>query len=128
MDLALMGAPETPGPLRWQVLYHDRFVLMARHDHPALARPISMEDFLRLPQALVSPRAEGFAGPVDAVLERQGLSRRVAVMVTNFMSLLSILAESDLVAAVQRNALLSFHQFGPFAVTKRCPSTCPATR
>ncbi|MDM7932726.1 LysR family transcriptional regulator [Tabrizicola sp.] len=108
MDLALMGAPETSGPLRWQVLFQDRFVLMARHDHPALSRPMPMEDFLKLPQALVSPRAEGFAGPVDAALARQGLRRRVAVMVTNFMSLLPILAESDLVAAVpQRFAELA---------------------
>ena len=107
MDLALMGAPEMSGPLRRQVLYHDHFVLMARHDHPALARSISMEDYLALPQALVSPRAEGFAGPVDAALASQGQSRRVAVMVTNFMSLPSILAESDLVAAVpQRFAKL----------------------
>ncbi len=100
MDLVLMGAPEASGPLCWQVLYHDRFVLMARHNHPALVRPIPMEDFLKLPHALVSPRAEGFAGPVDAALASHGLSRRVSVMVTNFMSLLSILAESDLVAAV----------------------------
>ena len=26
MDLALIGAPETSAPLRWQALFHDRFV------------------------------------------------------------------------------------------------------
>ncbi|MFM7444720.1 MAG: LysR family transcriptional regulator [Tabrizicola sp.] len=100
LDLALMGAPETVGPLRWQVLFHDHFVLMARRDHPVLAGPLSMETFLRLPQALVSPRSEGFEGPVDATLAKQRLKRRVTVMVPNFMSLLPILLESDLIAAV----------------------------
>ena len=100
LDLALMGAPETAGPLHWQVLFHDHFVLMARRDHPVLAGPLSMETFLRLPQALVSPRSEGFEGPVDATLAKQRLKRGVTVMVPNFMSLLPILLESDLIAAV----------------------------
>ncbi len=108
MDLALMGAPETAGPLRWHVLFQDRFVLMARRDHPALAGPLPMEDFLLLNQALVSPRAEGFEGPVDEALGRLGQRRRVALMVPNFMSLVPILAESDLVAAApQRFAQLT---------------------
>jgi DNA-binding transcriptional LysR family regulator len=102
LDLALMGAPETAGPLRWHVLFHDHFVLMARRDHPMLAGPLSMPAFLQLSQALVSPRSEGFEGPVDAALAKQRLKRRVAVMVPNFMSLLPILLESDLVAAVPR--------------------------
>lgn len=74
LDLALMGAPETAGPLRWQVLFHDRFVMMARRDHPVLAGPISMQAFLQHSQALVSPRAEGFEGPVDAALAKLGLN------------------------------------------------------
>ena len=100
MDLALMGAPQTPGPLRWNVLFQDRFVLLARRDHPALASRLTLAAFVGLPQALVAPRADGFEGPVDAALARQGVQRRVTVMVPNFMSLLPILLHSDLVAAV----------------------------
>jgi DNA-binding transcriptional LysR family regulator len=100
LDLALMGAPETAGPLRWKKLFHDHFVLMARRDHPVLSSFLSMQAFLQLSQALVSPRSEGFEGPVDAALARHRLKRRVAVMVPSFMSLLPILLESDLVAAV----------------------------
>ncbi|MGB3280999.1 MAG: LysR family transcriptional regulator [Pseudorhodobacter sp.] len=100
LDLALMGAPETAGPLRWHVLFHDHFVLMARRDHPVLAGPLSIKAFLRLPQALVSPRSEGFEGPVDAALAKQRLKRRVVVMAPSFMSLVPILLESDLIAAV----------------------------
>lgn len=100
LDLALMGAPKTAGPLRWQMLFHDHFVLIARRNHPVLSSPLSMQVFLQLSQALVSPRSEGFEGPVDAALAKLRLKRRVALMVPNFMSLLPILLESDLVAAV----------------------------
>jgi DNA-binding transcriptional LysR family regulator len=99
-DLVVMGAPVAQGPVQWRTLFEDRFVLMARRDHPVLSGPLSLEDFARLPQALVSPRAEGFEGPVDAALARLGLRRRVAVMLHSFMTLPAVLAESDLVAAV----------------------------
>jgi DNA-binding transcriptional LysR family regulator len=99
-DLAIMGAPVTPGPVRWSTLFEDRFVLLGRRDHPALSQPLQLEAFTRLPQVLVSPRAEGFEGPVDVALARLGLRRQVAVMLHSFMTLPGILADSDLVAAV----------------------------
>jgi DNA-binding transcriptional LysR family regulator len=99
-DLAIMGAPVTQGPVRWSTLFEDRFVLLARKGHSALSGPLQLEDFARMPQALVSPRAEGFEGPVDAALARSGLHRPVAVMLHSFMTLPAILADTDLVAAV----------------------------
>lgn len=99
-DFLVMGADAPDGAYRWRVLFEDRFVLIARHGHPALDGPLGAEAFARLPQALVSPRAEGFDGPVDVALGRAGLRRHVAVMLTNFMILPAVLVESDLVAAV----------------------------
>lgn len=100
LDLVIMGAPVSGGPLCWRTIFEDRYVLLARNAHPALAGPLSLEDFTRLPQALVSPRAEGFEGAVDEALWRLGLRRQVVVMLHNFMTLPTILTKSDLVAAV----------------------------
>ena len=99
-DFAVIGAPVPGGPVCWRMLFKDRYVLLARTAHPALEGPLSLEDFTRLPQALVSPRAEGFEGAVDEALARSGLRRQVVVMLPNFMTLPTILAQTDLVAAV----------------------------
>jgi DNA-binding transcriptional LysR family regulator len=99
-DMVLMGAPVPPGPLRWRALFRDRFVMIARTGHPALTGTLAAAEFAAIPQVLVSPRSEGFEGPVDAALSRLGLRRRVAVMASQFAALPPLLMESDLVAAV----------------------------
>lgn len=99
-DFVVIGAPVPRGPLCWRTLFEDRYVLLARNDHPALTGPLCLEDVTRLPHALVSPRAEGFEGAVDDALARLGLRRHVAVMLHTFMTLPTILTTSDLVAAV----------------------------
>lgn len=100
IDLAIMGALAPAGPLQWLSLFEDHFVLMARKGHPALSGPMSLDRFIGLPQAIVSPRSHGFEGPIDAALAGHGLRRHVAVMVSNFMALPPILVESNLIAAV----------------------------
>ncbi len=100
LDLVIMGAPVSGGPVFWQTIFNDRYVLLARKGHPALAGSLSLDGFTRLPQALVSPRADGFEGAVDEALARLGLRRQVVVMLPNFMTLPTILTKTDLVAAV----------------------------
>ncbi len=39
IDLLVMGAPVTQGPIRWRTLFEDRFVLLARRGHPVLTGP-----------------------------------------------------------------------------------------
>jgi DNA-binding transcriptional LysR family regulator len=99
-DMVLMGAPVPPGPLRWRALFRDRLVMIARTGHPALGGTLTAAQFAAIPQVLVSPRSDGFAGPVDAALGRLGLRRRVAVMATQFAAVPPLLTHSDLVAAV----------------------------
>lgn len=100
LDFAVIGAPLSVGPICWRTLFEDRFVLLARKAHPVLAGPFSVEDFTRLPQALVSPRAAGFEGAIDEALAQMGLRRQVMLMLSNFMALPTILTTTDMVAAV----------------------------
>jgi DNA-binding transcriptional LysR family regulator len=101
VDLAILPTTLAPAHLYGRRLLDDRYVMAMRADHPAAARlPISLEDFVELEHALVSPDGGGFRGPVDEALEAQGLARRVVASAPSFLGLLDLLRATDLVAAV----------------------------
>ena len=106
-DVQLMGAAPTTGASLSRDLLADRFVLLARADHPALTGPLTAEAYAALPQVLVSPRGGGFSGPVDEALRASGLRRNVRLSLPRFATLPLVLAQGDLVAAVpERHARL----------------------
>ena len=81
-------------------LFSEDFVIAARAGHPYLRQP-GLEHYGDQ-QHLVVSHAGDPHGFVDGLLERQGLSRRVALTVPNFMFALAVLAESDLISALPR--------------------------
>lgn len=101
-DILLMGADSSDDNWLAEDLYNDRFVVLARKDHPALGRPLDAESFARLPHVLVSPRGGGFTGPVDDALALIGLSRQVVVSLSRFTTLPNLLSLTDFVAAVPK--------------------------
>ncbi|MGL5012588.1 MAG: LysR family transcriptional regulator [Paracoccaceae bacterium] len=102
LDLTIGGMPAAGAPFEDAVLFDDDFVVLARPDHPALARKLDIESFAALPQALVSPQGRSPGGPIDAALAARGLSRFIALSLTHFAALPAVLANSDLVACVPR--------------------------
>lgn len=100
VDLSIIGAPVPPGPFVSEQLYEDHFVILARPGHPAMGKALSPEGFAALSHTLVCPTGQGTTGPIDASLERLGLSRRIALSVTRFTTLPQILASTDLISAV----------------------------
>ncbi|MBW8816207.1 MAG: LysR family transcriptional regulator [Caulobacterales bacterium] len=100
-DLAILPTTLAPPHLHARRLLDDRYVLAMRADHPSASRkPLTIEAFLGLEHALVSPDGGGYRGPVDEALAAMGLSRRVAASVPSFLGLMDLLRASDLVAAV----------------------------
>jgi DNA-binding transcriptional LysR family regulator len=96
-DVGVIGAM---GPeIRLQALFHDRFVGVARADHPLAAAAVTPERFASYPHVSVSRRGR-FAGPIDDALAVAGLTRFVAIAVANFADALAIVRTSDHIAAV----------------------------
>lgn len=97
--------PAAPGIVQ-KTLFRDGFTCLLRADHPALSQKatrggagrqeLSLETYLMLSHALVSPRGDA-VGAVDEALEKRGLRRRIALSVPQFTSALAIVAKSDLV-------------------------------
>jgi DNA-binding transcriptional LysR family regulator len=80
-----------------RVLFREGYRCFVRADHPALADGgLSLERYLALPHAMVSPSGER-PGLVDAALAELGHTRRVALRLPHFGAAPAFLAHSDLV-------------------------------
>ena len=108
IDLGLMQPIEAAPSLRMRALFHERYVLIARRGHPALAgKPggkatvkLSAKAFAKLEQVIVSPAGGAFSTPVDQALAALGLKRQVVHSAASFLFVPDIVSRSDLVALV----------------------------
>jgi DNA-binding transcriptional LysR family regulator len=82
-----------------QKIAEDRFVVLARKNHPALSQGMSMEQFLKLGHINVSHRKTG-AGPIDVALDKAGEKRRVVMRSQHFLTVPSTLVKTDLIACL----------------------------
>lgn len=120
LDIAIVPLDEVPSRFAHTVVQDEGFVIAARAGHPFLDEP-TLEAYCAVQHVVVSVLGEPRAY-VDGVLEAQGLTRRVAVSVPNFMLALALLAETDLVAALPLS-LVAMHapRFGLGAVESPIP-------
>lgn len=100
MSVAILPFHEVPARFLSLALYSEDFAIAARMGHPYL-REAGLESYCAQ-QHLVVSHAGDPHGFVDALLQGQGHSRRVALTVPNFMFALAALADTDLVAALPR--------------------------
>jgi len=100
VDLALMTPEHGPQSLRSRHLFDERYVIIGRSRHPRLRRGISVEQFSKLDQVIVSLRGGEFATPVDDGLTALGYKRNVVLSAASFLAVPEIVAESDFVALV----------------------------
>ena len=112
LDLAIGSGSFTTTPHRFDVipLFDERFVGIARRDHPSLRKrgknvSMSLDEFVKLPHALVSPKGDP-RGVVDLALEKAGRTRKVAVTCPNFLGVPFLVGSSDMVAAMAERAAL----------------------
>lgn len=99
LDLAIgiidqFGLPEPPQGIRFQRIVSERFVCVVREGHPLGKRRLTLDEFVALPHALVSPRGDSGA-VVDAALAKLGRRRRVALEVPHFLVAPHVVRETD---------------------------------
>ena len=101
IDFALV-TPDFQAPdIHAKNLYDERYICAVRHDHPiAKQSQLTLEQFCRLEQALISYHGGSFSGVTDQALQAMGLQRNVSLSVQNFIVLPELLAQSDLLAVV----------------------------
>ncbi len=77
----------------------DRFVALARKNHPLLKQGLDLETFLKVGHINVSQRKSG-AGPIDVALDGIGLKRRIVMRGQHFLTVPSTLVKTDLIACI----------------------------
>jgi DNA-binding transcriptional LysR family regulator len=100
LDVALLPLSDIPARFGSRVLYDEDFVLVRRAGHPS-GRKFTLEKYAAEAHVMVSLSGDPH-GPVDKLLAERGLSRRVMLTVPNFLHALTMVSESDLVAALPR--------------------------
>ena len=77
----------------------DRFVVMARKNHPDLQQGLDLATFLRLGQINVSHRRTG-VGPIDIALDKIGKRRKIVMRGQHFLTVPSTIVKTDLIACI----------------------------
>lgn len=111
-------AKATSPEVRTRALFRDRFIGVARADHPLREGRVTAPRYAREKHVDVPQHAPG---PVDAALASLGLEREVAVVVGGFSTALALARASDCVATVPERLTSTLrtgmHGFAlPFAV------------
>jgi DNA-binding transcriptional LysR family regulator len=100
VDLALVMPQGAPESARMSTLYHERYVVIARKDHPRARGSIDLDLFCELEHIVVSPEGGGFRGPTDLILEAAKRSRRCVLSAPAFLIVPETIAHSDMIAVV----------------------------
>jgi DNA-binding transcriptional LysR family regulator len=101
VDMAVIPAAQPSARFARKRLLSTEFVIAARAGHPFLKQP-TLDRFCSMEHLVVSPLGDPH-GFIDIRLKKLNRTRRVALTVPNFMLALSLIASTDLIAAVPRN-------------------------
>ena len=108
IDFAITVPEMAPENIHSIQLFEDRYICAVDYAHRLVRRPLTLDEFCNLDHILVTPSSDGFEGPTDEVLSRLGRERRVTVSVPNFLSLPSILKNSEFITVAPERVLDPF--------------------
>lgn len=100
-----------------QRLFEDRFVCVVRADHPTVRGALTIEQFVALDHALISPRGRQ-GGFVDRALAAQGRRRRVVLTIPHFLAAPIVVAGSDLILTVPERIARAFAKMLPLRIVE----------
>lgn len=105
-DILLLPRIDIPTRFVARVLFEERFVVATRRGH-RLSRAPDLERYCAEKHLLVSDIGDPF-GHVDIALAKQGLARRVALTVPNFLMALAVISQTDIVAALPESLVVTY--------------------
>ncbi len=101
-DLLLVWKQLTPQDARAVPIFKDQLCFIQRKMHPRGKKKLSVDEICRLPHAMIAADAGAVWGVVDDELKKLGRKRNIVASLPSFLAVPSLVAQSDLVAAVPR--------------------------
>ncbi|MEL6280521.1 MAG: LysR family transcriptional regulator [Pseudomonadota bacterium] len=101
IDVGLLIRSAPPERFEAEPILRDEYVVVMRPTHPLAEAEMTLAAYAEWPHLLMSPTAE-VRGVVDERLAKQGLTRRVAMVVTQFPSAPPILEATDMIHTCPR--------------------------
>jgi DNA-binding transcriptional LysR family regulator len=114
IDLAICSRALDRPDLERAVLLDERYVCLARADHPRLGRVLDLETFLDEAHVLVDPTSGH--GLAEEVLRDMGIRRKIRVVVPHFSSLPQLVSGSDLLAILPQQIATRFSRQAAFRI------------
>ncbi|MGQ8365729.1 LysR family transcriptional regulator [Glaciecola sp. 1036] len=99
LDFFADASTFTDPHLKKHRLATDRFVALARKNHPLLQNGLSLDTFLKVGHINVSHRQSGL-GPIDIALDKINKKRKIAMRGQHFLTVPSTLVKTDLIACI----------------------------
>ena len=115
IQLAVGYMPQIDERFYQRALFDERFVCLARSDHPRIRERLRLQDYEAEEHVLVTTSGTGHL-IVDQTVERLKISRRIAVRIPNFLGLATIIGNTDLLCTLPRRAGLIMARRGEVTV------------
>ena len=107
VDLMIGFYNDVPAHHTEVLLFDEEYVCIARMGHPGLGRKPTLKSWLAQKHVLVSQQANS-PGSVDRALATRNLKRTIGARVSHFLLVPTLVARTDLVAAVNARVATTF--------------------
>ena len=107
VDLMIGFYDEVPAHHAETLLFDEHYVCIARKEHPGLGRKPTLKSWLAQKHVLVSQQGNS-PGTVDRALAARDLKRTIGARVSHFLLVPTLVAQTDLVAAVNARVATAF--------------------
>jgi DNA-binding transcriptional LysR family regulator len=103
--IAYFVVTKMPSNFRTRQLFKDSFVALARRGHPKFRSGMTLPAFAEADHIVVAPRDTWLPGPMDFALSKIRLKRNIRILVSNYMLVPYVVANTDLIATVPVRAV-----------------------
>ncbi len=114
-DLMIGFYDKVPAHHREESLFEERYACIVRKGHPLVRGKLTLRTYTSLKHIMVSQSAGATSG-IDRALAEVGHSRDVSLRVSHFLNVPTLVANTDLVAALSRRVAEPFARMLPLRI------------